>query len=337
MSHEHSATARPFWATNLIRTCVNVQHGEKLLILTDEPLAYVRDTLLAEAATAQPAELWSYTIPNSMRPLTALPGPLLQVSKEVDVIIALLETVHTEEQVSPTLMHDLLALYTGGARVAVGAFITQDMLDNEVSADYQHIAALSSVLADRLQGTSSVHITTSLGTDLHLSVAGRSWMSDTGLFRGPGWGNIPAGEVFAAPVEDSAEGVLVIDASLPGLALTEPVRIVFERGRAVSIDGGGAGVAYLEQVFKSVEDQPNSEWTRVIGEFGMGTNPTARLQGNLMTDEKAMGTIHIALGRNDMWGGTNAAPLHIDGVVSQPTVRIDGELLIDRGTYLVNV
>ncbi len=56
-----------------------------------------------------------------------------------------------------------------------------------------------------------------------------------------------------------------------------------------------------------------------------------------MTDEKVMGTIHIALGRNDFWGGTNSAPIHIDGVVSQPTVRIDGELLIDRGTYLVNV
>jgi leucyl aminopeptidase (aminopeptidase T) len=218
----------------------------------------------------------------------------------------------------------------------VGAFITQDILDHEVSADYQQIAALSSALADRLQGTTSIHITTALGTNLHLSAAGRAWSSDTGLFRGPGWGNIPAGEVFVAPVEDSADGVLVIDASLPGLALTEPVRVVFERGRVVAIDGG-AGAAYLEQAFKSVEGQPNSEWARVIGEFGIGTNPKARLQGNLMTDEKVLGTIHIALGRNDMWGGNNAAPLHIDGVVSQPTVHIDGELLIDNGRYLVTV
>jgi leucyl aminopeptidase (aminopeptidase T) len=258
------------------------------------------------------------------------------MSKAVDVMIVLLATLHPEEQFSPSLIQDLLAMYTGGARVAVGAFITQDILDHEVSADYQQIAALSSALADRLQGTTSIHITTALGTNLHLSAAGRAWSSDTGLFRGPGWGNIPAGEVFVAPVEDSADGVLVIDASLPGLALTEPVRVVFERGRVVAIDGG-AGAAYLEQAFKSVEGQPNSEWARVIGEFGIGTNPKARLQGNLMTDEKVLGTIHIALGRNDMWGGNNSAPLHIDGVVSQPTVHIDGELLIDNGRYLVTV
>jgi leucyl aminopeptidase (aminopeptidase T) len=92
----------------------------------------------------------------------------------------------------------------------------------------------------------------------------------------------------------------------------------------------------LEQAFKSVEGQPNGEWARVIGEFGIGTNPKARLLGNIMTDEKVLGTVHIALGRNEMWGGNNAAPTHLDGVIRQPTVRIDGELLIDDGRHLVN-
>jgi leucyl aminopeptidase (aminopeptidase T) len=55
-----------------------------------------------------------------------------------------------------------------------------------------------------------------------------------------------------------------------------------------------------------------------------------------MTDEKVLGTIHIALGRNDMWGGNNVAPIHLDGVVGQPTVHVDGELLIDNGNYLVH-
>ncbi len=210
------------------------------------------------------------------------------------------------------------------------------MLEHELSADYTKVAALSSALVQRLQGTSSIHITTPLGTNLRLSVTDRRWHSDTGLFREPGWGNIPAGEVFVAPVEESAEGILVIDKSLPGLALSEPVRIVFEHGRAVSIEGG-PGAAYLEQAFTSIDGQANSAWARVIGEFGIGTNPKARLLGNIMTDEKVLGTIHIALGRNDMWGGNNVAPIHLDGVVSQPTVRIDDELLIDNGRYLMDV
>jgi leucyl aminopeptidase (aminopeptidase T) len=335
MREDSTATGRPFWVTNLIHTCLNLQQGEKLLILTDEPLAYVRDALLAEALSAQPSELWSCTLPNSTRPLSGLPAHLLALSKEVDVIIALLETFHAEESTSPTLISDLIALYTGGARVAVGAYITADILEHELSADYQEVANISAALAQRLQGASSIHITTLLGTNLRLSVKERRWHSDTGLFHEPGWGNIPAGEVFVAPVEESAEGVLVIDKSLPGLALPEPVRIVFEHGRAVSIEGG-TGAAYLEQAFKSIDGQPNSEWAHVIGEFGIGTNPKARLLGNIMTDEKVLGTIHIALGRNDMWGGNNVAPIHLDGVVGQPTVHVDGELLIDNGNYLVH-
>ncbi len=110
MGQENTATARPFWASNLIHTCMHVQQGEKLLIVTDEPLAYVRDTLLAEALTAQPGDMWSYTVPNSTRPLTCLPVRLLDLSKEMDVIITLLETVHAEESTSPTLIPDLLAL-----------------------------------------------------------------------------------------------------------------------------------------------------------------------------------------------------------------------------------
>jgi leucyl aminopeptidase (aminopeptidase T) len=208
------------------------------------------------------------------------------------------------------------------------------MLEHELSADYQQVAHLSSALAHRLQGTSSIHITTALGTNLHLAVTGRRWHSDTGLFHEPGWGNIPAGEVFVAPVEESGEGVLIIDKSLPGLALAEPVRIVFEHGCAVAIEGG-AGAAYLEEAFKRIDGQPNSEWARIIGEFGIGTNPKARLVGNIMTDEKVLGTIHVALGRTDMWGGNNVAPIHLDGVVSHPTVRVDGELLIDNGRHLM--
>ena len=335
MSQEETAAARPFWASNIIHTCMNVKHSEKLLIVTDEPLAYVRDALLAEAPTADPGEIWSYTITNNTRPLASLPARLVAMAKEVDVIIVLLETLHSEELSSPTLLSDLITMYTSGARVAVGGFISPDILEHELSADYQHVADLSSALAARLQGTSSVHVTTPLGTDLRLSVTDRTWHSDTGLFRGPGWGNIPAGEVFVAPVEESAEGVLVIDKSLPGLALSEPVRIVFEGGRAVSIEGG-AGATYLEQAFNSIDGQPHSEWARVIGEFGIGTNPKARLLGNIMTDEKVLGTVHIALGRNDMWGGHNSAPLHLDGVVSQPTVRVDGELLIDNGKHVLH-
>jgi leucyl aminopeptidase (aminopeptidase T) len=60
------------------------------------------------------------------------------------------------------------------------------------------------------------------------------------------------------------------------------------------------------------------------------------LLGNLITDEKVAGTIHIAAGGNQFFGGQNPAPLHVDGVVGQPTLRVDGNLLIEAGRNLLH-
>ena len=73
---------------------------------------------------------------------------------------------------------------------------------------------------------------------------------------------------------------------------------------------------------------------RVIAELGIGTNPLARLQGNIITDEKVLGTIHVAIGSNNHLGGNNIATTHIDGVVGEPTLEIDGKVLIENGKHL---
>jgi len=325
----------PIWATNIIHTCMGVQADEKVLIVVDEPLSFVRDALQAEAIKAQPAELWSYTIPDAARPLSEYPARMRDLMGQVDVAIRFLATVDPIRE-SSVHIPILGAVRESKVRYGFGSYIDQGILENELSADYQGIAALTLALADWLDGRESVHITTPLGTDLRLSVAGREWQSDTGVIRGQGvFGNLPAGEVYVAPIEDSAEGILVIDKSLPGFPLSEPVRLVFEKGRVTHIEGG-TGAAHLQELIAEGERKPNGEWSRVIGELGIGTNPKARLQGNLMTDEKVAGTIHIAIGRNTLFGGENQAPIHVDGVVDQPTMRVDGELLIDRGQYLLN-
>lgn len=321
---------RPKWAPTIIRTCLGVQPGEKVLVVVDEPLAYVRDALLAEALAARPMELWSYTFPDAARPFAAFPDRLLNLALDMDAVVLLLSAIDPVMEL-PAHLAARTAIGRGGARYAVGAYIDEDILTHELSADYEEIAANTLSLATRLQGAAAVHLTSPLGTDLRLSTAGREWRADTGILRDRGvYGNLPAGEVYVAPIEESAEGVLVIDRSLPGLLLKEPVRIVIERGRAVRIDGG-EGATYLEGAIRDAETRPNGEWARTIAELGIGTNPMARLQGNIMTDEKASGTVHVAIGRNDMFGGRSPAPLHVDGVVGRPTLRVDGDLVIDDG------
>ena len=317
----------PRWVVNIIHTCMGLQNGEKVLIVVDEPLSHARDTLIAEAIKTEPAELWSYTFPNASRPFNEYPATLLTLLSQVDVIVLLLASMDIAKELPAWNAAKVVAL-AGPARAGWGAFIDQSILDYEMSADYEQIAEFSLSLAEQVRGSSIAHLTTPLGTDLRMSLADREWKVDTGKLRGRGvYGNLPAGEIYIAPNEDSAEGVLVIDKSFPGLLLSDPVKLFFEKGRVTHIEGG-EGKRYLENAFAQ-----HGDTARVIAELGIGTNPMARLQGNIMTDEKVLGTIHIAVGRNDFIGGKNIATTHIDGVISQPTLKIDGKLLITNGKH----
>lgn len=120
----------------------------------------------------------------------------------------------------------------------------------------------------------------------------------------------------------------MVDKCFPGMLLSEPTRMTFEKGRVMHVEGG-AGAEFLEKSFAQHGDA-----ARVIAELGIGTNPLARLQGNIITDEKVLGTIHVAIGRNDFLGGKNIAATHIDGVVGLPTLEIDGKIVIENGKYL---
>jgi leucyl aminopeptidase (aminopeptidase T) len=318
----------PRWAVNIVHICMGVKESEKVLIIVDEPLDYVREALLREAIKANPSELWSFTFSNAVRPFTEYSPQLLTLATQMDVVILFLASLDSQKEL-PAWVAGREAIRKGKARFNAGAYIDQSILDRELSADYEQIAAFTRSLAERLRDSSMAHITTPLGTDLRLSLAGREWKTDTGMLRGQGvYGNLPAGEIYIAPLEDSAEGTLVIDKSFPGLLLQQPVQLTFEKGHVTHIEGG-EGAEYLKRAIAQ-----HGEATRTIAELGIGTNPQARLQGNIITDEKVLGTIHVAIGRNDFLGGTNIATTHIDGVVGQPTLEIDGKVLIENGEYV---
>lgn len=324
------------WARNIVRTCMNVSPGEQVLIYVDEPLVFVRERLSREVLESGASGIWTYTIPEAVRPLKAYPLSLHQLITQVDVVIGL-QSDHFALQESSPRMALAKSWRKGRARWGFGICIDEDILANELSADYQEIAALTERLAQKMDRKERVHLTSPAGTELTLFIAGREVKRDTGLIHIPAtYGNLPAGEVYMAPLEDSADGVVVVDKSFVGIPVKTPVRITFERGRAISIEGEEEA----EELRRRVEDakgKEHGEWAEVIGELGIGTNPRARLLGNIMTDEKVKGTVHVALGNNydHPIGGVNRAPIHIDGVVGEPTLVVDGEVLIEKGRYLV--
>ena len=158
-----------------------------------------------------------------------------------------------------------------------------------------------------------------------MRVEGRTFLSDA-FPLGPGdFGNYPGGEVFTAPLEDSANGVLVADLTVPytveGL-VDEPVRLTFEGGRVTAIEGGRAA-----DLLRSLVEEAG-EGADVIAELGIGFYPDLPPRGHVMLDEKAAGTAHVAIGRNTgLYGGVNEAQIHVDCIFSAPEIEVDGRRL----------
>jgi aminopeptidase len=143
------------------------------------------------------------------------------------------------------------------------------------------------------------------------------------------FGNLPAGEGYVAPIETAADGTIVFDGSLAGYGrLTAPVRVTVERGRAIDANTE-AGEWLLESL------DAGGQQGRSLAELGIGTNPAANLTGNVLEDEKMVGTIHLAFGTSAGLGGVNVAGVHIDGVVTRPTVELDGDRVLDDRRFFV--
>lgn len=217
------------------------------------------------------------------------------------------------------------AASAAGARIASMPGITKQMLERgAMTADYAKVGRITARLARMLRGTECVRITTAKGTEMTASCKGRKMMLDTGIYRKKGeWGNLPAGEVYFAPVEGTTEGTVIIDGALFG-RVSKPVKVTIHNGRVVS----AVGSTKLTGVLRKYKNADN------IAEIGIGTNPAARIIGNVLEDEKVLGTCHVAFGNSTALGGRVYSEVHIDGIVLKPTIEADGRLVMKDGKLL---
>ena len=201
-----------------------------------------------------------------------------------------------------------------GVRYASMPVFEESMLSGVMGADWDEVAKRTEALASRMEGSDSVRITTPLGTDVRFSIKGRAVLADTGILTEPGsFGNLPAGEAYAAPVEGTAEGRLVLEWA-PTRKLASPVTLIVREGRVVEVEGEEE---YASTLRETIEGEP---LCANIAELGVGTNDKATRADNILESEKILGTIHIALGDNSTFGGTVSVPFHQDFVFFSPTV-----------------
>jgi len=221
-----------------------------------------------------------------------------------------------------------------GARFASLPHFDPDMFFTSMAVDWQELAERTTRLAAAVNLGVAMRLTTPAGTKLAFSIAGRLAEGDDGLLTAPGsFGNLPAGEVYLAPLEGTAEGVMVIEYA-PTRKLAAPLSLTITGGEVAAVTGDDRHREWLEGKF--AENAKN----RNIAELGIGTNDRATRPDNVLEAEKILGTVHVALGDNSGFGGVVSTPFHEDYVLYRPTLVVvtrDGEelVILEDGRLLV--
>ncbi len=305
--------------STVVNKCLEVKPGEDVLVIVDDATRAIGEALRAEAADAGADAVLAVMDPRAndgTEPARAIGSALLGC----DVFIA-----PTSRSLSHTTARK--AASDAGSRGATMPGVTEDMLARVMAVDFDQMAARSRAVAAVLDAGAVAHITCPLGTQLTLDLAGRAGISDDGDLTAAGaFGNLPCGEAFIAPMGGDGR---IIASSLAPLGLSdEPATLTVTDGRIVAAEGG-LGPDYLRRL------QEHGELGANLAELGVGTNDQAMLTGNILEDEKLLGSVHVAFGASAGIGGTVSVPIHLDVVVLDASLDVDGHKILDAGRYVL--
>ena len=306
----------------IVRDCLAVQEGEEVLVVANPATIGLGERLRGEAGRAG-ADAVLALIGERASHGTEPPASVAAAMSAADVVICPTNQSlsHTEARRNAT---------ERGVRIATMPTATEELVARVMSADVEGLRRRGAAIAELLTAGAEARITDANGSDLRLGLGEREGILDAGDLSAPGaFGNLPCGEGFIAPIEGTGEGKLVIDGTIAAIGrVAEPVELAIEAGHLVGASGAD-GERLMELLTVHGEDGTN------VAELGIGTNERAILTGNLLEDEKILGSCHVAFGASAAIGGTVQVPVHLDCVVMKPDVSVDGEPLVRAGELLV--
>jgi leucyl aminopeptidase (aminopeptidase T) len=310
-------------ATKLVRMCADVKPHEKVLVLTDTETLRVGE-LVATAAFQATTDTALAVIAPRREHGAEPPAHIAPAMAAADVVLMPLKFSMTYATACKTARE-------AGARVlTLGDFNARMLQEGGIEADFAQLADVVRQVAAALDRGQTAEITTPAGTRLTMDISGRKGYAQTGMAHRPGSiAGPPNVESNVGPLEGSADGICVVDGSIPHPALrviAEPIQLTVEKGLIRKIEGGRQAEV-LEDMLKGMND-PNMY---NVAELGIGLNPCSSITGNMMEDEGAYGNCHIGIGDNSAFGGSVKAKSHIDLVMRTPTIFIDGVTFQENG------
>ena len=300
-------------ARTAVDQCMDLENGESCLIVTDEKRRAIGEALYGAARElTDDAAIVRY--PPGDQHGEEPPGTVAVAMREADVVLC-----PTTKSLSHTRART--RANEAGARVATLPGITEAVFTTGLDADYGAIAAACERIERQVAGAEEIRVTAPAGTEITVEPGDREWLTDTGIVHEPGeMSNLPAGETFLSPA--NADGRVVVDGTMMphGLLEGRTVEFTVEDGQVVGMSDG----AIADQLATAAESVGDAAYN--LAELGIGANTAVtELVGSVLLDEKAAGTVHLAIGDDAGIGGDTEAPVHLDGIVTEPTVYADGE------------
>ena len=319
-------------ASLAMKELFHISSNDKVLILNDIHCKTVAESF-REACTKVGCDVESFEINERNRPLKEPPDTLLKMLMGSSIVLNILKAFPEEIPFRIKWIFKIEEI----KKIKMGHMpgITEDMMLRSVNVDYPKMRAVSDSLLETLQNASKIHITTEEGTNLILGVKDRPFIGEVGLIQGE-LINLPCGEVYCAPLETEADGVVVFNASIGDIGLLKtPLKVYLDKGRITKFDSADKNLINEISRLQNID-----EGSMVIGELGIGVNPGAAITGNMLEDEKALGTAHIAFGNNEDFpgGGMNKSKIHRDYLFYRPTIELtygdnSKQIIIRRGAF----
>ena len=304
----------------VVNRCVAVQPGEQVLVVTDTEKRAIGEALRDGASAAGGEAVLMVMEPRE-----------IDGQEPPDVVAAAIQTANvflgpTRRSLSHTRARKRASEV--GVRGATLPGITEDILARLMAADFEMLQQRSRALADLLTQADEAHFTCPAGSDMRFDLAGRTGIADDGDLTAPGaFGNLPCGEGFVSPA--GGEGVFYATtiASIGHVASALP-RLTVSNGH-LSEATEAEGELLMERL------AARGDQGRNLAELGIGTNERAGVTGNILEDEKVLGTVHVAFGNSAVIGGTVSVPVHLDVLVVEPTLDIGGTRVLEAGRFVL--
>jgi len=301
-------------AETAVKQCMNLQSDESCAIVTDDKREAIAESLYA-VATQITGETTLLRYPPGDLHGEEPPDAVAAAITAADVVLA-----PTTKSISHTTAR--IEAVEAGARMATLPGITDAVFLMGLDADYESIREECANVLLQVEDAQEIRVTSPQGTDITFRPGGRDWREDTGIVHEAGaFSNLPAGEVFVSP--ETGDGTVVVDGTImPHDKLDKGQTVTFE------VEDGSVTHIYDDDLREQVEDGAAEVGQDAynLAELGIGANVAVTdLVGSVLLDEKAGGTVHLAIGDDHGIGGDVEAPIHLDGILREPTVYADGE------------